>query len=107
MAHQTTFSLLALSTAALLVSAQPNFGQHTMTCNMRDDVVAMLTDKYGETRRSIALGQNNAVVEVYASAATGTWTITVTTPAGMTCLLASGQSYETLAVATDVPGKDL
>ena len=31
---------------------------------------------------------------VYASDDTGTWTVTVTLPDGMTCLVASGNAYE-------------
>ena len=34
------------------------------------------------------------------------WTITVTSPSGMTCLVASGQSFETLAEALPPKGKD-
>ena len=49
---------------------------------------------------------NNAVVEVFASDETGTWTITVTTPNGMTCLVASGQSFEALAEALPAKGND-
>ena len=32
-------------------------------------------------------------MELWASDSTGTWTITVTTPEGATCLVASGQDY--------------
>ena len=34
---------------------------------------------------------------MFASQETGTWTITVTMPNGMMCLVASGEAYETLA----------
>ena len=60
-------------------------------------VMERLADGYGESRQSIGLGANNAVVEVYASLETGTWTITVTTPGGPTCLVASGSNFEHLA----------
>jgi len=43
-----------------------------------------------------ALGEQGMVIETFASADTGTWTITVTTPNGLTCLVASGQSCEAL-----------
>ena len=56
----------------------------------------MLATKYGETRRSIGLAANNTVMELFASP-TGSWTITVTLPEGMTCLMASGQGFETIA----------
>ena len=56
-----------------------------------------LSATYGETRQSIGLGTNNQMIEVFASDATGTWTITMTQASGMTCLVASGQAFETLA----------
>ena len=74
-------------------------------CADRAMVVDRLQDKYGESRQSIGLGQNNAVVEVFASAETGTWTIIVTLPSGMSCLVASGESWEQLAEAAPKKGQ--
>ncbi|MEM6637147.1 MAG: hypothetical protein AAF667_14795 [Pseudomonadota bacterium] len=65
-------------------------------CGPRDTVVERLTNGYGETRQSIGIGANNSVIEVFASAETGTWTITVTMPTGQTCLVASGEAFELL-----------
>ncbi|MFT7594083.1 MAG: hypothetical protein ACI8R4_001401 [Paracoccaceae bacterium] len=75
-------------------------------CAPRDVVLERLSGSYGETRQSIGLGANDAVVEVFASHESGTWTITVTTAAGVTCLVASGQSFETLAEALPPKGND-
>lgn len=75
-------------------------------CAPRDTVVTRLAERYGETRQSIGLGANNAVIEVFAAQATGTWTITVTSANGVTCLIASGQAYETMAEALPQPGED-
>lgn len=63
-------------------------------CGKRDTVLTRLSEKFGETRRSLGLGANNGVVEVFANDETGSWTITVTMPDGRMCLVASGQSYE-------------
>lgn len=63
-------------------------------CGPHEVIVARLATGYGESRRSIALGANNTVVEAFASEETGTWTITVTSPGGPTCLVASGQNYQ-------------
>ncbi len=54
----------------------------------------------------MGLGANNAVVEVFASAETGSWTITVTSVRGLTCLVASGQAFEDLAEALPDDGDD-
>ncbi|WP_170789727.1 hypothetical protein [Ruegeria lacuscaerulensis] len=69
------------------------------TCAPREDLVKRLTETYGETRQVIGIARQGAVMEVYASAASGSWTITVTLPDGVTCLIASGQSYEDMAEA--------
>jgi len=89
-------SLTAASVAVLILGQTPAMGQ-SAPCGQRDRVIGQLTEKYGETRRSIAMAHNNSVVEVYASDDTGTWTITVTNANGTTCLMASGQSYESIA----------
>lgn len=72
---------------------------HAQNCAPRSDVVNRLAETYGETRRGIGIARQGAVMEVFASDRTGSWTITVTLPDGMTCLVASGQAYETMAEA--------
>ncbi len=71
----------------------------SQNCAPREIVLKRLSDKYGESRQSIGMGQRGMLMETFASAESGSWTITVTTPQGMTCLVASGQSYEILAEA--------
>lgn len=97
-----TFGFGILALAATQASAQ----QQTRNCAPREVVVERLADGYGESRQSIGLGAQGAVVEVFASNDTGTWTITVTNPNGLTCLVASGQSFETLAEALPPKGND-
>lgn len=86
--------------AATLADAQ------TRNCGPREAVIEGLATKYGETRQSMGLGSNNAVVEVFASIETGSWTITVTSANGVTCLVASGQAFEELAEALPPKGND-
>jgi len=86
----------SLGFGALLAATGPSFAQSSGACAMRHPVIERLAATYGETRQSIGLGANNQVVEVFASRETGTWTITVTNPNGLTCLVASGQAYEAL-----------
>lgn len=90
------FFALSLGLGGVIWTTQQVQAQQT-TCAERETVVAQLAERYGETRQSMGLGQNNAVVEVFASADTGTWTIVVTLPSGMTCLVASGESWEAQA----------
>ena len=98
-----------LSCAAGLVMALPMSGAaeaQTRNCAPRDAVVDRLASGYGETRQSMGLGANNQVIEVFASEETGTWTITVTSAQGVTCLVASGQAFEPLAEALPAKGDD-
>ncbi|MES0826263.1 hypothetical protein [Ruegeria sp. SCP11] len=69
------------------------------TCSPREDILKRLVETYGETRRGIGIARQGAVMEIYASDQTGSWTITVTLPDGITCLVASGQAYEVMAEA--------
>lgn len=94
--------LLTLALAAMAPAAQ---AQTASDCAPRERVVERLAGTYGETRRSMGLGANNAVIEVFASDASGSWTITVTLPSGLTCLVASGQAYETMTDTRPAPGK--
>lgn len=87
------FFALSLGFAGLILWTDAASAQNPQ-CAPRADVVAHLGQKYSETRRSMGLAANSTVMEVYASEETGTWTITVTTPQGITCLIASGQSFE-------------
>ncbi len=95
-------TVLALGLATL--NADPASAAGRRNCAARQVVLEALARTYGETRQSIGLGADNAVIEVFASTETRTWTITVTTPDGQTCLVASGQSYEALVEALPPAG---
>lgn len=90
---QMTMGLGIMVLAAQQVQAQ------TPNCAPRPDVLQRLAETYGETRRGIGMAQQGAVMEVFASDDTGSWTITVTLPNGLTCLVAAGEAYEVLAEA--------
>lgn len=93
-------------TAIVILAAAPVHAQNT-NCAPRDAVVERLATGYGETRQSVGLGSNNAIVEVFASEETGSWTITVTAPGGLTCLVASGQAFEAVSESLPIEGSDL
>ena len=94
--------MLALAAAATL--ALPHGAVAQQNCGPRVAVMDRLQNHYGETRQSIGMAAQNRVVEVFASADTGSWTITVTLPNGMMCLVASGQAFETLTEAPKPTG---
>jgi hypothetical protein len=75
-------------------------------CAAHADVVRKLADRFGETRTSIGLHKDDAVVEVFSSAATGTWTIVVTGADGLSCLLAAGRDWEQLTAPAGGPRRE-
>ncbi len=102
----TTMGALAAALALNVMTAGMAMAQQARNCGPRELVVSRLAEGYGETRQSMGLGANNAVIEVFASEESGTWTITVTSPNGVTCLVASGQAFEELAEALPAKGND-
>jgi hypothetical protein len=91
----------ALAATTLAASAAPATAQGQSMCAARAQVVGMLASRYGESVRGMGLANQNRVIEIFASEETGTWTITMTLPNGMTCLMASGRHYETVAATPE------
>ena len=91
---QTLNAFFATLTAlALLLLSLPAQAQGA-ACAPRDVLLSRLASQFGETRRGVGLGEGNRIVEIFASDASGSWTITVTLPDGRSCLVASGQAWE-------------
>ena len=84
--------LMSFGIGAMLLAANHANAQ-ARNCADHDTIVARLAERYGESRQSIGLGNDNSVLEVFASMETGSWTITVTRPGGPTCLVAAGQAF--------------
>lgn len=96
---------LSLGFAGLILATEIAHAQSAAQCGQREAVIERLTSAYGETRHGIGLAAYNAVMEVFASATTGSWTIIVTLADGRTCLIAAGQNYETLAEPLPAAGE--
>jgi hypothetical protein len=96
-----TQEMFALSFGLAAMLAAADIAHGAPQCDSREAVTALLADRYGETRRSVGIAGQAAVMEVYASTETGTWSITMTLPDGRMCLMASGSDYE--AVTDGLP----
>ncbi|MGB1214773.1 MAG: hypothetical protein ACPG4X_15515 [Pikeienuella sp.] len=79
---------------ALLLLTGPAFAQ---VCGPRPDVVAKLTDTYGEELRFGGLQKTtddaHAVLEVWASPETGTYTVLMSHANGLSCVVAVGTDF--------------
>ncbi len=91
-----TLFKMTMGLGIMVLAAQQVQAQN---CAPREDIIQRLAETYGETRRGIGIARQGSVMEVYASDSSGSWTITVTLPDGVTCLIASGQAYEDVSEA--------
>lgn len=67
-----------------------------MVCGDRLEIVARLEAGYHERQRALGIAGNGAVIELWVSSKAETWSIIMTHPNGMACLLAAGESWESL-----------
>ena len=65
-------------------------------CGPRDSIRGQLTENYKETPIASGIAANGRLVEVFSTPDGRTWTIVITTPNGISCLAASGESWQTL-----------
>lgn len=97
-----SFSIIA---AAVLVALAPaaSGAQELRVCSTRDVIVDKLQTQFKEKRQSYGLQQHAGVYEVFASDE-GSWTIIVTAPSGMTCVIAAGEAWSHDKSAAAQPG---
>ncbi|KKN90072.1 hypothetical protein LCGC14_0231850 [marine sediment metagenome] len=74
-----------------------------MLCGPRADVLTNLTEGHGEYSASMGLASNGAVIEVFVSAIDRdvggrSFTIVMTRPDGLSCLMAAGNNWEDLLI---------
>lgn len=93
----------ALSIIMLANTPSAEAGE-TSACAKRDLVVKKLEQGYGESLRSMGLQKSEGIVEIYSSKTTGSWTILMTRPDGLSCLIAAGQLWEQDVKPIDKPG---
>ena len=72
-------------------------------CAARASLNSQLETRHGETRRSVGLQQDSKVIETYANVETGSWTIIITMPTGVACLIAVGENWREDSTALPMP----
>jgi hypothetical protein len=77
-----------------MAAVAPPAQAQTMPCGARADIIERLGEKYGETRRGGGLAGPTAVIELYASDKTGSWTILRTGTNGLSCVMAVGEGWQ-------------
>ncbi|SMH40623.1 hypothetical protein [Maritimibacter sp. HL-12] len=83
---------LGLGLGAILLATQALRAQET-SCGERAMIVERLARDYGESRQSLGVVGGRQVLELFASDETGSWTILLTAPDGIACLVAAGARF--------------
>ena len=84
------FAMLKYLTAFILF---PSILQAQDNCHNRDKITSLLVEKYSENQ-SVILINSEAVFELWVNDTTRTWTVIMSLPSGVSCIMASGKSYE-------------
>ncbi len=82
-------TLITAAMAALPANAQSMCGPH-------EEMIKNLAGKYKEVRAGLGLAGDGNVVELYVGE-DGSWTVLVTKPIGLTCMVAAGQDWQIMA----------
>jgi hypothetical protein len=88
-------TLAALVVLAVVCYAPAALSQ-APACVKRADLISHLMDKYHEAPAAVGLADNGSLLEVFASKSGETWTVTVTMPNGISCMVATGQNWQDL-----------
>ena len=95
------FGLMVAATALLMqaagASAQTQLVR--MPCHDYAEIARQLRATYEEAPVSLGLQADGNLLQVFSSSKTGSWTIVSTSPAGMACVLAAGQHWESVTPA--------
>jgi hypothetical protein len=98
---RSVFAALAIATTSFVPSAQAS------SCADRTLVVERLQSKYAEQLTASGLqygAQADALVEIWTSPDTGTFTVLVTLANGTTCILAAGTNFFNEDVSAEAAG---
>ena len=100
MRRYSTATLTALILGSILIApaalAQPVCGNHNAVSDN-------LKNSYSETPVSMGVTTGGGIIEIFASDE-GSWTMVITQPNGVSCLIAVGQDWEILPMPEMISG---
>jgi len=88
-----TLTLTSLALAGAVTTLAPTPATAMEICRERHEIADLLTNQRQEQHFASGLQASVQLIELWVSDETGTWSILVTKPDGMSCLVASGTSW--------------
>ncbi len=86
------FRRVLAASAFFTAAAAPAWAQHV--CADRDTLTDSLADEYAERQTARGMSDSGNVIEVLSDKDGKTWTIIMTMPDGVSCIIATGQDWE-------------
>lgn len=90
--------------AAQDVAAQDARAPGGRFCHDYKVLMAHLGARFEEAPVSLGIQENGNLLQVFASERNGTWTIVSVTPLGLSCVLATGNHWESMPPVSTDPG---
>jgi hypothetical protein len=72
-------------------------------CDQRSSVIKLLAQRFSESPVAIGVTEQGSLVEVLSDIDGGTWTIIMTSPQGMSCLVLSGEGWRHIKQIAEEP----
>lgn len=88
-------ALVAICGPAAAAQVPGNCGPHT-------EVIKALADKFGESQSATALTNSGGLIEVLTANDGSTWSIVVSRPDGLSCIVAVGQHWQDRAAQGEI-----
>ena len=98
-------TLLATVSALLLVGTAtgPPLAQEPpeiySSCMLSGELASFLREQFEEMPMTRGVSDDGVLVTMFAAKAAGTWTIALTDPSGVSCILATGTGFELMPEA--------
>lgn len=102
------YRMAILSTLILIAGsiAHPPAALAQPVCGTHQSIAENLKKSYAETPVSMGITSGGGIIEVFSSPK-GTWTLVITQPNGVSCLIAAGQDWEDLPKPEMISGAQI
>lgn len=78
-------------TVVVILTTLPAFAAQ---CGGQDEVAKALADQFGEVVQAQGITADGRLLQVWANPKTGSWTVTMSTPGGILCLVTAGERFQ-------------
>ena len=89
-------SAVSLAATAAVAVAEDRPPAMPVPCMRSEELVQFLAENFAEVPMARGLSDGGVLVTVFAGKNGNTWTLAITQPSGVSCILSAGESFEFL-----------